>query len=150
MCFSKKCEQYSSGQILFSQENQKRASKEAKFGLKNAKILFFFYFLIMVLIQCGQAAKISPPAPAASELLDIMQATQPHQQCHALQPQDMSTEDKLVLSPIVFQGKSYKVVKIGAKMVKMGLKLVKMGLNGAKWVKINWGKRDLKLISNLR
>ena len=56
--------------------------------------------------QCGQAAKISPPAPAASELLDIMQATQPHQQCHALQPQDMSTEDKLVLSPIVFQGKS--------------------------------------------
>ena len=101
MCFSKKCEQYSSGQIQFSQENQTRASKEAKFGLKNAKILFF---LIMVLIQCGQAAKISPAAPA-SELLDIMQATQPHQQCHALQPQDMSTEDKLVLSPIVFQGK---------------------------------------------
>ena len=103
MCYSKPCKQYSSGQILFSKENQTRASKEAKFGLKNAKILFF-YFLIMVLIQCGQAAKISPPAPA-SELLDIMQATQPHQQCHALQPQDMSTEDKLVLSPIVFQGK---------------------------------------------
>ena len=39
-----------------------------------------------------------------SQLLDIMQATQPQKSCHALQPQNMDTDDKLVLSPIVFQG----------------------------------------------
>ena len=33
-----------------------------------------------------------------------MQATQA-QQCHALKPQNLPTEDKLVLAPIVFQGK---------------------------------------------
>ena len=33
-----------------------------------------------------------------------MQATQPQKSCHALQPQNMDTDDKLVLSPIVFQG----------------------------------------------
>jgi len=37
-------------------------------------------------------------------MLDMMQATQP-QQCHALQPQNMETADKLVLTPIVFQGR---------------------------------------------
>ena len=36
--------------------------------------------------------------------MDMMQATQ-SQQCHTLQPENRDTEDKLVLAPIVFQGK---------------------------------------------
>ena len=40
--------------------------------------------------------------------MDMMQATQ-SQQCHTLQPEDRSTQDKLVLAPIVFQGKIMKV-----------------------------------------
>ena len=47
-----------------------------------------------------------------SALMDnMMQATQPHQ-CHALQPDNLDTSDKLVLSPIVFQGrKPFKELK---------------------------------------
>ena len=41
----------------------------------------------------------------------MMQATQPQQQqCHALQPEDMATDDKLVLAPIIFQGKMILVI----------------------------------------
>merc|ERR1719270_2313224 len=36
--------------------------------------------------------------------MDMMQATQ-SQQCHTLQPENRDTEDKLVLAPIVFQGR---------------------------------------------
>ena len=70
------------------------ASIEAKNSLKSITVV-----ILLALIHTGQAAKFIPSA----EILDMMQATQP-QQCHALQPEDMATEDKLVLSPIVFQG----------------------------------------------
>ena len=36
---------------------------------------------------------------------ELMQAIQPTQ-CHTLQPENMNIEDKLVLAPIVFQGKA--------------------------------------------
>ena len=84
---------YSSGQQQRKQRTS--ASIEAKNSLKSITVV-----ILLALIHCGQAAKFIPSA----EILDMMQATQPHQQCHALQPEDMATEDKLVLSPIVFQG----------------------------------------------
>lgn len=55
--------------------------------------------LFLFIIHCGQTAK-NPQL-----VMDMMQATQP-QQCHALEPLNMNTEDKIVLSPIVFQGKN--------------------------------------------
>ena len=74
------------------------ASIEAKYTSSLKSIVV----LLLALIHCGQGAKFVQSA----ELWDMMQATQPHQQqCHALQPEDMATDDKLVLAPIIFQGK---------------------------------------------
>ena len=75
------------------------ASIEAKYTTYSLKSIVV---LLLALIHCGQGAKFVQSA----ELWDMMQATQPQQQqCHALQPEDMATDDKLVLAPIIFQGK---------------------------------------------
>jgi len=75
------------------------ASIEAKYTTYSLKSIVV---LLLALIHCGQGAKFVQSA----ELWDMMQATQPQQQqCHALQPEDMATDDKLVLAPIIFQGR---------------------------------------------
>ena len=80
------------------------ASIEAKYTTYSLKSIVV---LLLALIHCGQGAKFVQSA----ELWDMMQATQPQQQqCHALQPEDMATDDKLVLAPIIFQGKEDFVI----------------------------------------
>jgi len=93
------------------------ASKTSCSSLGSASLKSILLLLLVVLIHfpnCGHSAKLhssqkqhrqSQKYLQKSQLLDIMQATQPQKSCHALQPQNMDTDDKLVLSPIVFQGR---------------------------------------------
>jgi len=89
------------------------ASKTSCSSLGSASLKSILLLLLVVLIHfpnCGHSAKLHSSQKQQrqqllkSQLLDIMQATQP-QKCHALQPQNMGTDDKIVLSPIVFQGR---------------------------------------------
>ena len=90
-------------------------------GLSLKSILLFL--VLIHFPDCGQTANFSSERQKEqqkSQLMDMMQATQP-QQCHALrQNQNMDSEDKIVLSPIIFQGKRKSKCVI-LKPVKMYL-----------------------------
>ena len=90
-----------------------RTTIAASTASKTALLQSLLTLLVLIhLPHCGHTAKMRSMEPQqlmlqkSSQLMDnLMQATQPNQ-CHALQPQNMDTADKLVLAPIVFQGKN--------------------------------------------
>ena len=92
-------------------KNKRTTASQEAFFTEEAGSLKSLLLLLVVLIHfpnCGQTAKIISTTPAAPP-----GATPPNeivagmmQQCHALQPDDVTTEDKLVLAPIIFQGEA--------------------------------------------
>ena len=71
-----------------------------QFGVPLLVLLVLFSHLTAVETKRKETAATSHK----HKWMDMMQATQ-SQQCHTLQPENRDTEDKLVLAPIVFQGK---------------------------------------------
>jgi hypothetical protein len=65
--------------------------------------------LVLIHFNSGLAAKITSEQHQfdikTEVTAEVMQATQPQTPCHALKPTNMNTNDKLVLSPIIFQGR---------------------------------------------
>ncbi len=95
-----------------NKDNQRQLDSSNKLILSVAGSIFLLLLLLLDQPVGVQAKSVANNRKNGGKIQnnphEVMQGIQPSQ-CHALQPENMNIEDKLVLSPIIFQGIFLKI-----------------------------------------